>query len=110
MHAELLQSCPILCHPTDHSPPDSSVHGILQAGTLGWVAMYSPPGNLPDPGIERASFTFPALAGKFFTTSTTWEALSHLGPLDKCPETMDNFFTLKSLFVPFLIPCLWKGM
>ena len=33
-----------------------------------------PPGDLPDPGIKPASLTFPALAGRFFTTSTTWEA------------------------------------
>ena len=32
------------------------------------------PGDLPDPGIEPASLMFPALAGGFFTTSTTWEA------------------------------------
>ena len=35
-----------------------------------------PPGDLPDPGIKPTSFMFPALAGGFFTTSTTWEALS----------------------------------
>ena len=29
------------------------------------------PGNLPDPGIEPASLTSPALAGRFFTTSIT---------------------------------------
>ena len=29
--------------------------------------------NLPDPGIEPSSLTFPALAGGFFTCSTTWE-------------------------------------
>ena len=33
-----------------------------------------PPGDLPDPGIEPASLLSPALAGKFFTTSATWEA------------------------------------
>ena len=33
-----------------------------------------PLGNLPHPGIELASFTSPALAGRFFTTSATWEA------------------------------------
>ena len=33
-----------------------------------------PPGDLPDPGIEPVSFISPALAGGFFTTSTTWEA------------------------------------
>ena len=33
-----------------------------------------PPGDLPDPGIEPMSLTSPAVAGRFFTTSTTWEA------------------------------------
>ena len=32
------------------------------------------PGDLPDPGIKPASLTSPALAGRFFTTSATWEA------------------------------------
>ena len=35
-----------------------------------------PPGDLPDPGIELASLTSPALVGGFFTTSTTWESWS----------------------------------
>ena len=33
------QSCPTLCDPMDCSPPGSSVHGILQARILEWVAM-----------------------------------------------------------------------
>ena len=33
-----------------------------------------PPGYLSDPGIRPASFMSPELAGRFFTTSTTWEA------------------------------------
>ena len=37
--AKSLQSCPTLCDPTDGSPPGSSVHGILQARTLEWVAI-----------------------------------------------------------------------
>ena len=37
--AKSLQSCPTLCHPTDGSPPGSPVPGILQAGTLEWVAI-----------------------------------------------------------------------
>ena len=36
---------------------------------------WPPPGDLPDPGIELESLTSPALAGGFFTTSATWEAL-----------------------------------
>ena len=35
-----------------------------------------PPGDLPDPGIEPESLKSPALVGKLFTTSATWEALS----------------------------------
>ena len=30
--------------------------------------------DLPDPGMEPTSLTFPASAGMFSTTSTTWEA------------------------------------
>ena len=45
LHAKLLQSCPALCDPVDHSPPGSSVHGILQARILEWTAM-PPPRNL----------------------------------------------------------------
>ena len=33
------QSCPTLCHPMDCSPPGFSVHGILQARILEWVAI-----------------------------------------------------------------------
>ena len=39
--AKLLQLCPTLCYPMDCSPPGSSVHGILQARILEWVAMTS---------------------------------------------------------------------
>ena len=37
--AESLQSCPTLCNPTDGSPPDFPIPGILQAITLEWVAI-----------------------------------------------------------------------
>ena len=38
MRAKSFQSCLILWDPRDYSPPDSSVHGILQARMLKWVA------------------------------------------------------------------------
>ena len=41
MHAKSLQLCTSLCDPMDCSPPGSSVHGILQARILEWVAMPS---------------------------------------------------------------------
>ena len=37
---------------------------------------FLPPGDLPHPGIEPKSFTFPTLAGGFFSTSTTWKDCS----------------------------------
>ena len=61
----MLQSCPTLCNPVDCSPPESSVHGILQARILSFPS----PGDLPNPGIKPTSLMSPALAGRFFTTS-----------------------------------------
>ena len=73
MHAKLFQLCITLCDSVDHSPPGSSVHRILQARILEWVAMpFSR--DLLDPGIEPTSLTSPALVGRLFTTSATWEA------------------------------------
>ena len=42
-----LNSCPTLCDPMDCSLPGSAVHGILQAGTLEWVATHSYRGLSP---------------------------------------------------------------
>ena len=36
-----LQSCPNLCGPMDWGPPVSSVHGILKARILEWIAILS---------------------------------------------------------------------
>ena len=46
------------------SPPGFSVHGILQARLLEWVAISSPE-DLPDLGIKPTSLVW---AGGFFTT------------------------------------------
>ena len=72
---KLLQSCLTLCDPMNCSLPGSSVHVILQARILEWVAMPSCRG-LPDPGIKPTSLMSPALASEFFTNSTTWETQS----------------------------------
>ena len=43
-----------------------------------WSGLPCPsPGDLPEPGIKPESLRSPALAGRFFTTSTIWEALSN---------------------------------
>ena len=39
-----------------------------------WSGLSCPcPGDLPNPGIKLMPLMSPALAGRFFTTSTTWE-------------------------------------
>ena len=63
----LAQSCLTLCDPVDCSPPGSSVHGVIPARILQWVALFLLQGNIPDPGIKPES---PALTGRFFTTET----------------------------------------
>ena len=41
-----------------------------------WIGLPCPPqGDLSNPGIEPTSLMSPALAGRFFTTNTSWEAL-----------------------------------
>ena len=39
VHAKSIQLCLALCCPVDSSPPGSSVHGILKARILEWVAI-----------------------------------------------------------------------
>ena len=42
-----------------------------------WSGLPFPPAeDLPDPGTEPMSLMTPAMAGEFFTTRATWEALS----------------------------------
>ena len=69
--AKSLQSCLTLCNPMDCSPPGFSVHGILQARIVEWVAMPSS-GGVPDSGMEPTSRPSAALAGGLFTASATW--------------------------------------
>ena len=67
VHARLLSLCPTLCDPMDCNRPDTSVHGILQARILEWVAISSSREST-GPGTEPESLMSPALAGGFFTT------------------------------------------
>ena len=66
-----------LCDLMDHSPSGPPVHGFLQATILEWLARPSTRKSF-QPRMEPASLVFPALAGGFFITSTTWEAQAEL--------------------------------
>ena len=64
------QSCPTLCDPKDCRLPGSSVHGILQARRLDWVAILS-----SQPRDQTQIF---CIAGRFFIVWATREAIEML--------------------------------
>ena len=64
------QSCPAVCDPMDFSLPGSSVHGILQARILEWVAMPTSRGSSQPRDHTQVS----CIAGGFFTIWDTREA------------------------------------
>ena len=65
------QSCPILCDFMDYSPPGSSVHGILQARTLEWVAI-----RFSRESFWRRDWTWVScVVGIFFTVWATKEKI-----------------------------------
>ena len=74
------QSCPTLCDPMDCSLPGSSVHQILQARILEWVAISSSR-DLPNPGIEPRSSALQADSlpaeppGKYFSMSYIFDPI-----------------------------------
>ena len=54
--SEVAQLCPTLCDPMDCSLPGSSIHGILQARILEWVAVsFSRRSSQPRDCIEPGS-------------------------------------------------------
>ena len=61
------QSCLTLCDPMDYSPPGSSVHGILQARTLEWIAVSSSSGS-SQPRDQGCILCVPCIASGFFPT------------------------------------------
>ena len=70
----VVQSCRTLCNPVGCSPPGSSVHRILQARILEWVAIPFSRGSFRPTDITHISRN----AGRFFTIWATREALKQL--------------------------------
>ena len=69
---KVTQSCLTLSDPMDCSPPGSSVHGILQARILEWVAI---PFSWASSQFGDQTWVFVFCTGsRFFTNRTTWEA------------------------------------
>ena len=70
------QSCPTLCTPWTVAPTGSSIHGILQARILEWVAISFSRGSSPPRDQTWVSYT----AGRYFMVWTSREALLLLKP------------------------------
>ena len=71
----IAQLCPVLCDPMDCSPQGSSVHGILQARILEWVAISSSRGSPWFRGWTHVSCV--SCIGRWILYHcTTWEAQS----------------------------------
>ena len=102
LHAKLLQSYLTLWDPMDSSPPGSSVHRILQARILKWVAIsfsldvsrifyYSELQTLP-PSLFR--FTQILILSKHqFSSQCFISDLSITSPLANCSTLTSCFFT-----------------
>ena len=90
------QPCPILCDPVDCSSPGSSVHGILQARILEWVAIPFSRGSSWPRDRTRVS----CLAGCFFTIWATGKS-----GLDLCLFlTQSHPWSLPALIQPYWTP------
>ena len=86
--------CLAFWDPMGRSPPGSSVHGILQARTLEWVAMPSSRGSSQ---LKDRTWDF-CIAGGLFTIYTTREApqnalLNSLSPLLRHTAQKKRFFS-----------------
>ena len=78
MHAKALQTCPTLC-PTLWTMARLAPLSMRFPRQEYWSGLpFTSPRDLPDPGTKARSLMSPALAGGFFTTSTTWEVLCYV--------------------------------
>ena len=73
------QSCLTVCNPVDCRSPGSSVHGILQARILEWVAMLFSRGS----SRPRDQTWVSHMAGRFFTIWATGDQFSSV--TQSCP-------------------------
>ena len=78
--SEVAQSGPTVCHPVDWSPPGSSVHGILQARILEWVAISF------SRGISPKSMQIQVWFGTYQKIRSLAVCLKHIGVLAESKE------------------------
>ena len=94
--ALVAKSCPTLVDPKDCSLPGSSVHGILQARILEWVAISSSRSSSQPRNPTQVS----CIAGRFFTNWTMYSFSVY-----SCHLFLIFFASVESmLFLSFIVP------
>ena len=104
--SEVAQSCPTLCDPVDYSPPGSSVHGILRARILEWVAISFSRGSSRPRNRTQVS----RIAGRHFNLWATREAHDSSKALSKDqgvggspnPENLHPFPKMVGIILPLI--------
>ena len=91
MKVEVKSLSPALCDPVDCSQPGSSVHGILQARILEWVAIPFSRGSSWPKDQTQVS----CIAGGFFTLWASREALRETILLCKSGSDLSKIILIK---------------
>ena len=112
MHAHSLQLCPTMYDPMDCGPPGSSVHGILQARILEWVAMPFSRGFSWSRDWTHVFCGF-FTGGRFFITEPLGKS-SCLIKWAKCYLWSEEHWSKRQQMLPLgshggQTPCLWAS-
>ena len=89
------QLYPTLCNPIDCSLPGSSVHGILQARILEWVAIFFSKGS----SWPRDWTWVSCIAGRFFTIWATCNYFACFLTYWHCPISILLNYSLVSIII-----------
>ena len=90
--SEVTQSCPTL-RSMDCSPPSSSIHGILQARILEWVAISFSRGSFQPRDRTHVSH----IAGRGFNLCTAREALKYKNTVSQKTSYRDTELQIQVL-------------
>ena len=93
---EVAQSCPTLCGPVDYSPTGSSVHGILQARILEWVAIsFSRGSSWPRDRTQVSCI----VSRRFNIWATNWTELSNIFQFQSTVTSLKQAWGTKTLII-----------
>ena len=98
--SEVTQLCLTLCDPMDCSPPVSSIHGILQARLLGWIAVFFSRGS----SWPKDQIQVSRIAGRRFNLWATREAKVYLNTSYPLPNSKELSQYTKAIVIEMRTP------